>query len=56
MELSSESELEDVDGLSELDDIKVDDEDINDLDKLIATTRSKHKLNALINLYYFLNN
>ncbi|EAR99424.2 flagellar WD-repeat protein PF20 (macronuclear) [Tetrahymena thermophila SB210] len=41
VELTSESEPEDLDGLSEIDDMKVDDEDINDLDKLVATTRKE---------------
>jgi len=41
VELSSESEPEELDGISELDEIRVDDKDIDDLDKLIAITRSK---------------
>ena len=40
MELSTESEPEDAEDVSDLEDIKCDDEDILDLDKLIATTRS----------------
>lgn len=41
VELSSESEPEELDGISELDDIRVDDKDIDDLDKLIAITRKE---------------
>lgn len=44
VELSSESEPEDPADLTELEDIKVDDDDLQDLDKLIATTKSINKI------------
>ena len=41
VELSSESEPVDIEDVSDIEDIRVDDSDIKDLDKLIAATKSK---------------
>jgi hypothetical protein len=40
VEVSSESEPEELDDISGIEDIKADDEDIQELEKLIATTKS----------------
>ena len=37
-----------MDDLEELEDIKVDDEELNDLDKLIATTKSINTFNIYL--------
>lgn len=40
VDISSESEPEDLEDMSDIEDIHVDDDELNDLDKLIATTKS----------------
>ena len=42
VEVSSESEPEDLEDISQIEELRADDQDIDDLEKLIATTRSKN--------------
>lgn len=46
VDISSESEPEELEDLDELEDIKIDEEELNDLDKLIATTKSMPRIHS----------
>lgn len=41
VDVSSESEIEEIDDISEIQDVKVNEQQIEDLDKLIAATRKE---------------
>jgi hypothetical protein len=41
VDISSESDPDEIDDTDDIEEIKVDDQELNDLDKLIAATKSK---------------